>query len=129
MRIADIIFCKAATSSPDKGMCANGIITSITPDSIPGRFSFAVVTTFLGIDTEKPHRIKVELFCGDTVTASVEGPMPIVHDKTSLPPEYKGLNLKMDWNRVNFRTEGEYTLTIDVDGERLGEKKILVKAK
>ncbi|MDO4816675.1 MAG: hypothetical protein Q4A83_08810 [Bacillota bacterium] len=128
-RISDIIFCMNASSTQARGMCANGILTSITPEQIPGQFSFAVIVTFLGLDASKPHRIKVEMFNESEVTASVEGPMPIVHDKTGLPDDYKGLNLKMDWNKVKFCTGGEYTLTVAVDGIMLGEKKVFVMAK
>ena len=128
-RISDIIFCMNAVSTQDRGMCANGILTSITPASIPGQFSFSVVVTFLGLDTSKPHRIKVEMFNEKEVTASVEGAMPLTRDNTGLPADYRGLNLKMDWNRINFRSEGEYTLTVAVDGQLLGEKKFYVMAK
>ncbi len=128
-RISDIIFCLNASGNQERGMCANGILTSITPEQLPGQFSFAVIVTFLGLDASKPHRIKVELFNESEITASIEGAMPIVKDKTCLPADYKGLNLKMDWNRVKFETGGEYTLTVAVDGVMLGEKKIFVMAK
>lgn len=128
-RIADIIFCMNATSTPERGMCANGIITTINPDHIPGSFKFSTVVTFLGLDTSRQHRISVRFFNDADVLVNIDSLMPVSKDNTNLPDEYKGMNLKMDWSKLEFKTAGEYTLTISVDGELLGEKKIYVNDK
>jgi len=128
-RVSDIIFCFKADSLPGKGMCANGIITTINPECVPGPFRFSVIVTFLGLDTSKPHRLTVRLFSETEVIANVDNMMPVSIDRTDLPDDYKGFNLKMDWNKVQFKSNGEHTLTIAVDGVLLGEKKIYVQGK
>ena len=49
-KVSDVIFCLRAVNIDGEGTCAQGILTTLTPEYIPGLFSFAVVITLLDIE-------------------------------------------------------------------------------
>lgn len=128
-RVSDIIFCLNSTNLPGQGVCANTILTTIMPDYIPGLFTFSVVITILGVDTSAEHSIVITFSYKDTIIANVEGHIPSMDDQSNLPQEYKGINLSLDWNNINFQEDGEYSLKVVLDGEEIGGKDIYVKGK
>ena len=129
LRVSDIIFCLNATNLPGQGACANTILTAITPEYIPGLYTFSVVITILDLDTSRDHTISICFFREDDVVANIEGPIPSMGDQSNLPQEYKGVNLTIGWNNINFTNEGEYCLKVAIDGTEIGEKTIYVKGK
>ncbi len=128
-KVSDIIFCLNATNLPGQGVCANTILSAITPEYIPGLYTFSVVITILGIDTSVDHSIGLSFSTKDDVIANVEGPIPAMEEHSNLPLEYKGVNLTVDWSNINFKTDGEYCLKVAVDGAVIGNKTIYVKGK
>lgn len=128
-KVADIIFCLNATNLPGQGACANTILTTITPDYIPGLYTFSVVITILALDTTSNHALEISFACGEEEVARIEGEIPPMEDPSNLPAEYKGVNLSINWNNINFKTEGEYCLKIVVDGDEVGSKTVFVKGK
>lgn len=128
-RVSDIIFCLNSTNFPGQGVCANTILTTITPEYIPGLFTFSVVITILGVDMSTEHSIAISFSHKDTPVADVTGQIPSMEDQSNLPQEYKGINLSLNWNNINFQEEGEYSLKVMVDGEEVGSKTIFVKGK
>lgn len=129
-KISDIIFCLNAQNLEGVGVSANNILTSINPEYIPGLFSFSVVVTLLDIDASKSHKFSVSFIdpTGESVI-ELNGEVPIFEDNSNLPLEYKGLNLAMDWNNVNFKCSGMYSIKVEIDSVLAGEKNIFVKGK
>ena len=129
-KISDIIFCSNAQNVDGVGVSANNILTVINPEYVPGLFSFSVVVTILDLDCSNPNELFVEfLDPTDESVIDINAQVPVVEDNSNLPNEYKGLNLAMDWNNVNFKRSGVYTIKIKIDGELIGEKSIFVKGK
>ena len=128
MKISNIIFCGNAINVEGEGVKAEHIFSSLTPNYIPGLFSFSVIAIILGIDSNVEHDILIE-FCSpeDEKLVVVCGKSPKLENTTNLPAEHKGLNIATNWQDVNFKTSGLYTLKITVDKEYVGAKEIYVK--
>ena len=45
--VFDIIFCLKATNFEEQGVCATTILTALTPEYIPGLFTFSVINYVL----------------------------------------------------------------------------------
>lgn len=129
-RISDVIFCLNASNTESGGVSANTILNVINPEYVPGLFTFSVIILFLDIDTETEQRFLIEFISpnGEEVLR-IEDIIPVLQNDSNLPCEYKGINLAMDWNNVNFKVSGEYTIKISINGELLKEKNIFVKGK
>ena len=128
-RVSDIIFCLNSTNLPGQGVCANTILTTIMPEYIPGLFTFSVVITILGVDVSTEHPITISFSHEGTPVADVTSQIPSMEDQSNLPQEYKGVNLALNWNNINFQEQGEYSLKVMVDGQEVGNKTIFVKGK
>lgn len=128
--ISDVIFCLRATNIEGQGACANTILTALTPEYIPGLFTFSVVITLLDVDSSIEHKLVVDFLNPSQESAvHIESPLPSMEENSNLPKEYKGITIAMDWNNVNLKVSGEYTIRISIDDTVLKEKKIYVKGK
>lgn len=131
-RVDNIIFCLRTINMGEQGVTANVVLSAITPEYIPGLFSFSVIITLLDLDYSREHTFSVEFVNpnGENVIDICNQPMPNVDlDMGNLPNEYKGINIAMDWNNVNLRLSGLYTIRILYDGTEIGNKSIYVKGK
>ena len=129
MRVSDVVFCLNATNITGQGVCANNILSVLNPEYVPGLFSFSVVIVLLGLDG-KDHNIKIAFKTPTEDDAAVfEGPVPVLPDDSNLPAEYKGLNLTINFNNLDFKISGVYKLQVLIDGDILQEKEIFVKGK
>lgn len=127
--VSDIIFCLNATNNPGQGVCANTILSAITPDYIPGLFTFSVVIIVNDINLQTEHDISIDFVNEKETVGHIDGRFPPLPDDNNLPNEYKGINLTMDWNNTHFKESGIYKLIVRIDGEVVGEKSIYVKGK
>lgn len=128
----NIIFCMRASNRDNEGLNAYSILSALTPDYIPGLFSFSVVSTVLDVDPKKNHILRVAFVNEDgseVIDASMEIKAPEILGDSNLPEKYRGLNLAMDWSNVDFKAPGLHTLTIYIDEEEVGKKEIYVKGK
>lgn len=133
-KVSDIIFCLNSTNVPGQGVSAHTILTTITPEYIPGLFSFSLIITLLGLDILREHALKLSFSIDDEQVASLESVIPVMPtdgdaDNSNLPKEYQGINISIDWDNVNFKKSGEYVLCVIIDGETVGEKKIFAKGR
>lgn len=131
MNVHDIVFCVNTINTGD-GVTANNILPVLNPEYIPGLFSFSVIITILGVDTKIPHKLLLKLLspAGENIVDFPPLDMPIIDEPDSnLPSEYRGINMAIDWNNVNFKSSGLYKLAVDVDGFDIGSKEIYVKGK
>lgn len=129
-KVRDVIFCLRATNMQGQGACATSILTALTPEYIPGLFTFSVIITLVDIDSTQEHRLIVDLLdpSGESVV-HVESTTPCMEDNSNLPQIYKGMSAVMDWNNVNLKQSGEYLIKITVDGDCVKETTIYVKGK
>lgn len=137
--LANFLYCLNAERVDENGgtgsnINALGILATITPEYVPGAFSFSIIFTVLDIDITKTDNTVQVKFCrehdGKALIDSGILQMPSMSDDgIDLPKEYRGLNMSMDCRNVVFETEGIYTAQIYFNGEFLGEKQIYVKGK
>lgn len=129
-RVSDIIFCLRARNEDGQGVSADTILTALTPEYIPGLFTFSVILTLVDIDTTVEHQLLVQFISpnGEEVVR-VESGLPAIEDHSNLPNEHKGINAAMDWNNVNLKESGLYTIKVLIDGNEVGEKSIFIKGK
>lgn len=129
-KINDIIFCLKARNADNDGVSAQTILSAITPEYIPGLFSFSVVVIVLDIDLTQTHEFRVifETPSCETIV-DICGEFPIIFNNTNLPPEHLGINVAMEWNNVNFKMSGLHTIKIFIDGKLIQSKEIFVKGK
>ena len=128
-RTNDIIFCANAVNIPGEGASANTILSAINPEYIPTLYSFSTVITILGYDHSVDHSIRVTFGRDGFDKGTVDGSIPKIIDDSNLPEEYKGVNLAINWNNFDFKSEGIYLLTVEMDGVEIGQKEIYVKGR
>lgn len=130
-RISNIIYCMNTMNQQNDGnLNANSIISAITPDYVPGAFSFSVIVIILDIETTA-HKLDLQFIApnGEVVVDMPDVPIPPNMEPGNLPKEYNGVNISMDWQNIVFKQSGLYNLKIFFDGEDLGLHPILVKGK
>lgn len=136
--LSNFIYCLGAErvqAADLKGDSINalGILAAITPEFVPGTFSFSIIFTILDVDTTQSNKIQI-IFADDgenIIVDSGEILLPTLSDTSSvnLPQEYKGLNMCMDFRNVIFEKEGIYNTQILFNGSSLGGKSIYVKGR
>ena len=128
--ISDIVFCLNAINNEGEGASAINILPSITPEYIPGLFTFSIIIILLDIEPIQTHHLIVDFIApNDETIVHIENPFSVQEDTSNLPKQYKGVNIAMSWNNVNFKVSGNYTLKIHVDGKFIKDKSIYVKGK
>ena len=130
-KVENIIFCLQAVNMDEQGVTAQNILNALNPEYIPGLFTFSDIVSVLDVDSEIGHQIEVDFADpeGNSVV-HIEGSMPpLPTDNSNLPKEYKGIDISMNWNNVNFKISGSYELTLKLDGQCIGNKSIFVKGK
>lgn len=138
-KITNFIYCLNAekvTTNGDGGetINANGIMAALTPEFVPGTFSFSILFSVLDADITVNNNIRIAFGKKDVDKKLVDSgiihlpPMPD-KDEVGLPKEYKGLNMSMDLRNVIFESEGLYCTEIIFNGEILGEYPVYVKGK
>lgn len=130
VQVSDVIFCLKATNAVGQGPCATNILTAITPEYVPGLYTFSVIITLIDIEVSVEHKLTVDFDSpsGENVV-HIDGILPVMESESNLPKEYRGMNIAMDWTNVNFKASGEHTIKICIDGSSIQEKKIYVKGK
>ena len=112
---------------------AVGVLSVITPEFVPGTFSFSIIISVLDIDVTKNNKIQI-VFCnpdGKEIvnTNDIEIPPNPNKDSIGIPNEYQGLNMCMDLRNVIFEKEGLYTTKVIVNDEQIGKNEIFVKGR
>lgn len=138
-KITTFIYCLAANNIQEPNMQtvnANGILSVITPEYIPGTFSFSLIFTLLGLE-EKNYELNLRFKNPDGQTVLETGGLVIPYDQISkndqnrilLPPEETGLTLSLDLKNVVFEKNGYYVTEVICNGRVLGEYEIYAKGK
>lgn len=139
VRINNFIYCLNAERIPAPdgnrdAVNAMGVLSILTPEFVPGTFSFSIVFSILGVDTINQNN-KIRIIFGDTEnhtlvdTGDIVLPPKPEGDDLELPIEYQGLDMSMDFRNVIFEKEGIYGTQIIWNGEKLGDCMIYVKGR
>lgn len=108
-----------------------GVLNAMTPEYIPGLFSFSISFMLLGI-SEGDHSLIVKFKNPDNeVIAGIDNAIvPYKKDENSnLPDEQMGINVAAGLQNVDFKKSGMYSTEILLDGTRVGEYHIFAKGK
>lgn len=138
-KLANFIYCINAERVPANdgsgdSINAMGVMSALTPEFVPGTFSFSIIFSVLDVDVSGNNTIQIvfskdgennDLINSGIITIP---PMPDV-DEVGLPNEYKGLNMSMDFRNVIFETEGLYNTSVLFNGKLLAINPIYVKGK
>ena len=84
--VSDVIFCLRATNIEGQGACATTILTVLTPEYIPGLFTFSVIITLLDIDSSSEHGLVVDFESpANENVVHIESPLPATNEESTLP--------------------------------------------
>ena len=129
-KLASFIYCANTekVSNPEKkdeSINAIGVLSALTPEYVPGMFSFSVIFSVIDIDIfAKAGEDKALLDTGDI-------PVPPFTEKEEvmLPTEYRGATMSMDFRNVIFEENGLYSAKVFVNDEPLGDNYIYVQGR
>lgn len=130
--VSDFIFCLRATNTNEEGPCAQTILSHLNPEYVPGLFSFSVILILLGVDPNGQHSLAISLSDPNEEAVahlSAEIPPIVGLEDKGIPAEYTGINVAIDFNNVNFKRSGLYTMTVQLDGSEVESKSIYVRGK
>lgn len=138
-KLSTFIYCLntekiVAPDGKGESVNAHGILSNITPEFIPGSYSFSIIFTLLGIDVSKSNLIRIQF--GSTNgeenlvdTGDISLPPHEVANDYGFPKEYRGLTMSMDIRNVVLKNEGLYNTVVTVNGESFSDNEIYVKGK
>lgn len=138
-KLTNFIYCINAERVPAKdgngdSINAIGVMSALTPEFVPGTFSFSIIFSVLDVDVTGNNTIQI-IFSKDGEDNNLVNsgiitipPVPNV-DEVGLPNEYKGLNMSMDFRNVIFESEGLYNTAVLFNGQLLAINPIYVKGK
>ena len=130
-KLLNFVYCLSVERENEK-VSASNILSILTPEFIPGSFSFAIVFSISDVNPTEKNTIKVIFKNSEEDITLVDSgeiiiPAPETKDGTNLLDEKIGLDLSMDLRNVVFEKEGFYTTQIFFNGELIGEREIRVK--
>mgnify|MGYP004470287633 FL=1 len=128
-KVSNFIYCMNSNTS-DTEANALGVISAITPDFVPGAFSFSILCSILDLE-EKEYGISIQFINPKgEVLVDVNGTVQYKENvKTNLPKEYKGINISSNWQNVLFKESGIYKTIVKIDDIDCGTFEIYVKGK
>ena len=128
--INNFMFCLSSNNSNGTNNI-NGVLCAITPEYVPGLYSFGVNFAILDL-AEGAHNLCLRFkdseganvaFIGDTVVNYTKDP------GSNLPDKYLGVNVAANFQNVDIKHSGMYSMDVIFDGSSLGTFEIFVKGK
>lgn len=110
---------------------AVGVLSAITPEYIPGLFSFSINFSILNI-TEGEHILNVNFMDPDkNVIERIDNArIQYKRDESSnLPNDQVGISIAAGLQNVDFKKSGLYSTEVILDGINIGKYDIFVKGK
>lgn len=108
-----------------------GIMTSMTPEYIPGLFSFSIHFSLLDL-AEGEHTITIKFINPEEETIAEIDNVKVDYKKdinSNLPEEHKGINIAAAIQNVDFKKSGLYFTKVLLDGNDMGKFEIYAKGK
>lgn len=126
--IKNFVYC-LNTNNADGKNDVFGVLATMTPEYVPGLFSFSVYFTVLGLKGGD-HQLALQFKDSeDVIAASVDN--ALIHYEpdagSNLPDEYAGVNIAVNLQNVNIKHSGLYRMNVVLDGQSYGEFDIYVK--
>ncbi len=133
-RIGHFVYCVNAErvgANQAEAINAMSVMSVLTPEFIPGLFSFSIVFSLMDVDTENNNLIKIIFKDTDNKEIVNTGNVVIQPAPKSddIPQEYRGFNLSMDFRNVILEFEGVYTTEIYFNDEFISSQPIYAKGK
>lgn len=128
--IKNFLFC-LNTNNANGTNNVNGILCAITPEYVPGLYSFGVNFAILDL-AEGTHSLHLEFKDSDGASIASIGDTPLHYTKncnSNLPSQYVGVNVAANLQNVNIKHSGKYSMEVILDGAPLGAYEIYVKGK
>ena len=119
---------KSQGTENSESINAISILTQLSPETIPGMFSFAIAFSLLDLDLIKKNSKDdptTPIVDSGEVNLDAINAIP----NSDIPSKYSGLNICMDLRNVIFESAGEYITQIYLNGELIESKAIYVKGK
>lgn len=128
-KISNFIYCLNSITNENEANI-QGVLSAITPEYIPGTFSFSVFCSILDLNNGN-HTIKMQFKNpDDEILVNIEGMIPYEKQGNSnLPQEHAGINISSVWQNVVFKNSGLYKTIVIVDDIECGTYEIFVKGK
>lgn len=128
-RISNFIYCLNAITS-DIETNAIGVLSAITPEYVPGAFSFSILCSIMDLE-EGNHNISMKFMSPEeNVLVDIDAIVPYEkNDAVNLPKEQVGLNISTNLQNVVFEKAGMYKTKVSIDGILYGTYEIYVKGK
>lgn len=128
--IKNFLFCLNTNNSNGTNN-VNGILCAITPEYVPGLYSFGVNFSILGL-AEGAHSICLKFKDSEGSCVASIGDTTLNYTKdanSNLPNEYVGVNVAVNLQNVDFKHSGIYSMDVILDGTTSGTYEIYVKGK
>lgn len=128
--IKNFLFC-LNTNNTNGTNNVNGILCAITPEYVPGLYSFGVNFSILDL-AEGSHSICLNFKDSDGTCIASIGETSLNYTKDvngNLPNQYAGVNVAANLQNVDIKHSGIYSMEVILDGTTLGTYEIYVKGK
>lgn len=128
--IKNFLFCLNTNNSNGTNN-VNGILCAITPEYVPGLYSFGVNFAILDL-AEGTHSICLNFKDSEGTCIASIGETPLNYTKDAndnLPNQYTGVNVAANLQNVDIKHSGIYSMEAILDGTTLGTYEIYVKGK
>ena len=128
-RVSNFIYCLNTITSENEANVF-GVLSAITPEYVPGTFSFSVFCSILDLNVGN-HIVKMQFINPDEeVLLDIEGTIPYEEQcNSNLPQEQMGINIGSSWQNVVLKKSGVYKTVVTIDGIECGTYEIFVKGK
>lgn len=133
VKVMFFVYCESVeTQMVQSGMPRMNIINPMlimTPPYIPGVYSFSILLGLQGFDVKKNNTLRLILKnpLGSTVVDSNIINLPATDEgSATLPKEYRGMQMNMDFRNTVLEVEGDYFTEVILNGEQIGSYGISV---
>lgn len=106
-------------------------IVVVRPAFIPSYYSFVIAIGLQEMDVEKNNTLRIKITKPSSQEECVFDSglifLPVIHNaEENLPKKYQGFSLNVDLRNISFTEEGEYTILIIVNDEKIDKRSIPV---
>ena len=110
----------------------DGVLNALTPDFIPGNYSFSVVFSILNLQRDEDYVVRLSFMNdkGDEIVKTDNVALDSnPKNAFDIPNEYFGYNVCIDLRNVLLEHEGKYCAKVYINEKEEGEYPIYIKGK